>query len=131
MATPFTLANQAATGFSDASSYDQYRPSYPAEGVENFLTNLGVANEKNASIVDLGCGTGKFTELLAARPEQYQIVGIEPHSGMRETLEKKKLGSRIKILDGDAGNMPLQEGWGDSVIAAQVRIKETGIRYLN
>lgn len=124
MATPFALANQAATGFSDAFSYDQYRPSYPAQAVEKLLTNLGVANEKNASIVDLGCGTGKFTELLAARSEQYQIVGIEPHSGMRETLERKNLGLSVKILDGDADNMPLKEGWGDSVIAAQVRSLE-------
>jgi hypothetical protein len=31
------------------------------------------------------------------------------------------LRSGVKILEGDAGNMPIEEGWGDALIAAQVR----------
>jgi ubiquinone/menaquinone biosynthesis C-methylase UbiE len=80
-----------------------------------------VSGKKNARIVDLGCGTGKFTVLLAARPEQFEVVAVEPHKGMREELVKKNLRSRIKIMEGDAGNMPIEEGWGDALIAAQVR----------
>lgn len=118
MAAQFTLPKQASTGFSDASHYDKYRPSYPVEAVEKLLKNIGVAGVQNARIIDLACGTGKFTELLAVRPENYEIVGIEPHQEMREQLEKKGL-PRIKVLAGDACNMPIEDGWGDALIAAQ------------
>jgi hypothetical protein len=40
---------------------------------------------------------------------------------MREELVKKNLRSGVKIMEGDAGNMPIEEGWGDALIAAQVR----------
>ena len=120
MTTPFTLDNRAATGFSNAAAYDFNRPSYPPEAVDKLLTHLGVANVQNARIIDLACGTGKFTELLAARPEQFEIVGVEPHRDMRDVLVKKALGSRVKVEDGDAGNMPIEEDWGDALIAAQV-----------
>jgi ubiquinone/menaquinone biosynthesis C-methylase UbiE len=42
-------------------------------------------------MADLTAGTGKFTELLAARPEHYSIAAIEPHEGMRNVLDKKSL----------------------------------------
>jgi ubiquinone/menaquinone biosynthesis C-methylase UbiE len=122
MAANFNLPEQATTGFSNASHYDKYRPSYPAEAVDKLLKNVGIAGVQNARIVDLACGTGKFTELLAARPENYEIVGVEPHQEMREELIKKDLGSRVKVVTGDACNMPIEEGWGDALIAAQVRI---------
>ncbi|KAG4436889.1 hypothetical protein IFR05_007615 [Cadophora sp. M221] len=119
MTTPFTLDTRAATGFSDAAAYDLNRPSYPPEAVDKLLTHLGVAGVQNARIVDLACGTGKFTELLAARPEQFDVIGVEPHAGMREVLVKKGLGDRVRVEDGDAGNMSIKEDWGDAVIAAQ------------
>lgn len=84
-----------------------------------------MAGVQNARIIDLACGTGKFTELLAARPENYEIVGVEPHQEMREQLVKKKLGPRVKVLAGDACNMPIEEGWGNTVIAAQVRCESS------
>lgn len=121
MAEQFSLPEQATTGFSNASHYDKYRPSYPAEAVDKLLKNLGVAGVQNARIVDLACGTGKFTELLAARPENYEILGVEPHKEMREELIKKDLGPRVKVLAGDACNMPIEDGWGQALIAAQVR----------
>jgi len=119
MAKPFALAKEAANGFQDGSHYDQYRPSYPAEAVQKLLTHLYIANQKNGRIIDLAAGTGKFTELLAARPEEFEIIAIEPHEGMRATLEKKDLGPRVKVLEGNAGNMPVDDDWGDALIAAQ------------
>lgn len=121
MAPSFALDNRAASGFKNASNYDAHRPTYPTAAVEKLLTHLGVANQQNAQIIDLASGTGKFTELLAARPEEFEVLAIEPHGDMRQELVKKKLGSRVKILDGDAAHMPAEEGWGDALVAAQVR----------
>lgn len=127
MTTPFTLDNRAASGFQDGSRYDKYRPSYPAEAVDKLLSHLEVANQKNARVIDLASGTGKFTELLAARPEEFEIVAAEPHAGMREELVKKDLGSRVKVLDGDAGNIPVGVEGADTLIAAQVSSKGSEI----
>ncbi|KAK2628176.1 hypothetical protein QTJ16_002822 [Diplocarpon rosae] len=118
MATPFILDTRAATGFQNASAYDRNRPSYPPEAVEKLLGHLGVAGQQGARIVDLACGTGKFTELLAARDEGFEVVGVEPHDGMRDVLVKKGL-ENVRVVDGDAGNMPVEEGWGDALVAAQ------------
>jgi len=119
MTTPFNLNPRAATGFQNAASYDAHRPTFPAEAVDKLLTHLGVANVKNARIIDLGCGTGKFTEALAGREEEFEVVGVEPHAGMREQLVKKKLRG-VQVEEGNAAHMPIEDGWGDAVIAAQV-----------
>lgn len=118
MAKAFALDNRAQSGFQNASHYDAHRPSYPAEAVDKLLTHLGVANQKNAKLIDLACGTGKFTELLARREEEYEVVGVEPHKGMREELLRKQLRG-VSVEEGDAANMPLEDGWGDALIAAQ------------
>jgi len=117
----FTLAKEADVGFRNAASYEKFRPSYPAEAVSKLLSHLGLADEKNAQIVDLACGTGKFTDLLVARLEEFEILAIEPHKEMRQALEEKKH-ARVKVLDGDAGNMPIEDGWADGLIAAQVNV---------
>jgi len=99
---------------------------YPQEAVEKLLKHLGVAELKNARIIDLASGTGKFTELLVARPEKFEVVAVEPHEGMRSTLEKK--GLLIEVLDGNAESIPVKEGWADALIAAQVSIYFAVIR---
>ncbi|KAH8815174.1 S-adenosyl-L-methionine-dependent methyltransferase [Xylogone sp. PMI_703] len=119
MAVEFALADPAANGFQNASNYDKNRPSYPPEAVEKLLSALKMSGKKNARIIDLACGTGKFTVSLEARPEEYEIVAVEPHKAMRETLEAKNLGARVKVLDGNASSMPIEDGWADACIAAQ------------
>lgn len=120
MAASFALDTRAATGFQNASAYDQNRPSYPPESVNRLLTHLGVAGQEDARVIDLACGTGKFTEVLAAREEKFEIMAVEPHEGMRNVLVMKELGDRVQVADGNAGNMPVEEGWGDALVAAQV-----------
>jgi ubiquinone/menaquinone biosynthesis C-methylase UbiE len=119
MAAPFTINPRAASGFQNASNYDAHRPSFPPEAVNKLLIHLGVANRKNARIIDLACGTGKFTESLVSREEEFEVVGIEPHAGMREQLVKKNLRG-VEVLEGDAAHMLVEDGWGDALIAAQV-----------
>jgi len=119
MASSSTLDNRAATGFKNGANYDTHRPTYPPEAVEKLLTHLGIANQESARVIDLACGTGKFTELLAARAEKFEILAIEPNEGMSQELVKKNLGPRVKVLDGHAVSMLVEEGWGDCLIAAQ------------
>jgi hypothetical protein len=42
-----------------------------------------------------------------------------PFPRKREELVKKSLRG-VKVLEGDAAHMPIEDGWGDALIAAQV-----------
>ncbi|OTB11823.1 hypothetical protein K445DRAFT_209782 [Daldinia sp. EC12] len=112
------LPTAAEEGFKDAASYDAYRPSYPPEAVDTFLTKLKVAEQFGSKIVEIASGTGKFTELLAKRPESFTVKAIEPHHGMREKLAQKDL-TGVEVIDGKADKMPVEDEWGDACIAAQ------------
>ncbi|KAL8713478.1 MAG: hypothetical protein Q9220_002340 [cf. Caloplaca sp. 1 TL-2023] len=113
-----TLPDAAGRGFTNASSYDAHRPSYPPEAVDCLLTKLQVKGVENACIVDLGAGTGKFSQLLASREERYEIFAVEPHDNMRQECEAKNL-QGVNVINGDARNMPVDKQSADAVIAAQ------------
>ncbi|KAL8737353.1 MAG: hypothetical protein Q9181_001770 [Wetmoreana brouardii] len=117
MSPLFSAANR---GFANASSYDTHRPSYPPKAVDDLLAKLQVKDLEQARIVDLAAGTGKFSELLAARDEGYEIIAVEPHEEMRRELEGKEL-KGVRAVDGNAENMGLDGQSVDAVVAAQPR----------
>jgi hypothetical protein len=119
MATSTALPSGALTGFADGSSYDKHRPSYPPEAVDYLLQSLGLYQQDGSRVVDLAAGTGKFTELLAARKEQFDIIAIEPHDGMRAELDQKNL-NKVVSKNGFANEIPVETGWADGLICAQV-----------
>ncbi|OCK78826.1 S-adenosyl-L-methionine-dependent methyltransferase [Lepidopterella palustris CBS 459.81] len=112
------LSDLALTGFANGVLYDQHRPSYPASAVVSLLDAAGVSGVPGARIVDLAAGTGKFTELLAARDEKFDILAVEPHERMRIELERKHL-NRVSVKEGLSTTIPAQNDSVDAVIAAQ------------
>ena len=76
-----SIPSASTKGFQNASSYDKHRPSYPPEVVTRFLEHLQVSGVKRACVVDLAAGTGKFTEMLVGRDENFEILAVEPHDG--------------------------------------------------
>jgi SAM-dependent methyltransferase len=71
-----------------AELYDRARPSYPAAAIDALLEYGGLA--AGARIVEVGAGTGKATELLAARG--LHVVGVEPSAEMAAL-------ARVKLAD--------------------------------
>ncbi|KAI1078290.1 S-adenosyl-L-methionine-dependent methyltransferase [Whalleya microplaca] len=112
------LPSPAEEGFKNASAYDTHRPSYPPEAVDTFMNRLKVARYPNANIIEIASGTGKFTELLADRPERFTVKAIEPHHSMRQKLVEKDLHG-VEVVAGKADKMPVADEWGDACIAAQ------------
>lgn len=108
----------SSDGFKDAKAYDTHRPSYPSEAVQSLLAHLGLAGKSKARIIDLAAGTGKSTELLSARPEEYEILAVEPTASMRETLAEKKLRG-VGVKEGTAEKMDVEDGWADGIVVAQ------------
>lgn len=121
MASTHTIHDAASKGFFDAQKYDAHRPSYPPAALTSLLRYIGLENKPKSRIIDLAAGTGKFTELLAVRPEEYEIIAVEPLDSMRDTLAAKKL-KGVDVRAGTAANIEsVEDGWADGVIVAQVR----------
>ncbi|RFU36077.1 hypothetical protein B7463_g217, partial [Scytalidium lignicola] len=111
-----TIDPRAQAGFANAAAYDAHRPSYPSEAVSSLLSHLNIAGKSGAHIVEVG----KFTELLAAREERYEIIAVEPQADMRAQLKAKNLRG-VTIIEGNAAGMNVEEGWADACVAAQAR----------
>lgn len=118
-----SISQASIDGFAKSASYDTHRPSYPTDAVELLLKKLGVVGVDGLRILDLGAGTGKFTEILAQRPEQFNIVAVEPHDDMAAVLREKQL-HNVDIRSGEARNIPAEDQSFDAVIAAQVCLGE-------
>ena len=66
-----------------------------------------------------GCGTGNYA--LALSPYIGQITGIDYNDGMLEkAIEKTAHLPHVKLLQGNALNLPLPDGYCDAVICTQV-----------
>ena len=92
-----------------AEEYEATRPSYPDE----VLDLLPVAAD--ATVLDLGAGTGKLTRVLARR--YAQVIAVEPLDGMRGILER--VVPQVEALAGSAEEIPLEDASVDAVFAAQ------------
>ena len=66
--------------------------------------------KKNASVIDLGTGTGIIAILLAGRSEAREIVGLEIQEEMCEmagrSVKLNGLEERVRIVNGDIKNAP-------------------------
>jgi trans-aconitate methyltransferase len=115
----FKLKASVQSGFAPAAAYDTHRPTYPSEAVDQLLQRLEIAGVTGAKVIDLAAGTGKFTEILASRPERFTIVAIEPHDDMRRELERKNLAG-TKVINGHAEDLSvIPDQSVAAVIAAQ------------
>lgn len=86
---------EAYTGF--AAVYDMFMDNIPYEEWCEYLTGLlhdyGV---KDGLLLDLGCGTGSLTELLAERG--YDMIGIDYSEEMLDLAMEKRMESGNDIL---------------------------------
>jgi SAM-dependent methyltransferase len=71
-----------------AEAYDEVRPGYPPELVEEALKKGELG--RGSRILEVGCGTGKLTELLIGRG--YAIDAVEPGPRMIEAA-RRRIGS--------------------------------------
>ncbi|MDE7274659.1 MAG: class I SAM-dependent methyltransferase [Lachnospiraceae bacterium] len=86
---------EAYTDF--AGVYDQLMDETPyARWCENIVYELGKYNIENGLVLDLGCGTGSLTELLAA--SGYDMIGVDCSDEMLNIACEKKEKSGYDIL---------------------------------
>jgi len=105
--------DQGIAGFADGVRYHSARPDYPLEAVRFLVEALGI--DSDAHVVDLGAGTGIFTDHLI--PFGPRITAVEPAPGMRAVLEQRL--PTVTVLYGRDDNIPLESGCADCVVVAQ------------
>lgn len=99
-----------AESFGDAvDAYHRGRPPYPVSAVE------WVVPRRARRVLDLGAGTGKFTQLLV--DARLDVVAVEPSARMRDRLAATV--PRAAVLDGSAERIPLPDASVDAVVVAQ------------
>lgn len=112
--TDHRIHEAAARGFEAAvERYERGRPGYPDDAVSYLVAELGIG--PGHDLVELGAGTGKFTELIARTGAE--IIAIEPVAGMRAALGRAC--PTVTVLDGTAEGIPLEDASADAVVAAQ------------
>ena len=104
-----TWAMPAGSGDAWPDDYERGRPGWPPEVVD--VPGL----PREATVVDVGAGTGKLTRLLAAA--FVRVVAVEPSEQMRIRLARAC--PDAEILAGTGQELPLPAGSADAVFAGQ------------
>lgn len=99
----------AASFGAAAQEYRRGRPTYPQAAVE-WLVPAGAK-----TVLDLGAGTGKFTELLVSAG--FDVIAVEPSDGMREQLAQ--VVPAAAVHEGSAEKIPLADASADAAVMAQ------------
>lgn len=87
---------------------------------KHLLQYAPVQLEANATVVDLGSGTGFFTRQLAARFEPVNIIGLDIAEGMLHFSRQQTRTQHIKWLCADAESLPLADQSVDLIFSSLV-----------
>ena len=90
-----------------AATYDRGRDHGPE--VLNLWMNVVssyVEDQQVKTVLDLGCGTGRFTEALATSFDA-EVVGLDPSTKMLTQARAKQRDPRVRYELGHAENIPL------------------------
>jgi len=103
-----------------AVSYDKGRAVTPRalQQWHAFLTTH-IDSSAISLVVDLGCGTGRFSELLAAHFAA-RVVAIEPSQKMLEQAHRKPATGNVMLQRAAAEALPLADGCADLVFMSMV-----------
>jgi len=103
-----------------ASSYDLGRDHGP-EFLDLWMNVVSahVKDQRIKTILDLGCGTGRFTEALAIRFDA-QVIGIDPSKKMLARARSKSSDDRIRYEQGRAESIPIPDNSVDLIFMSMI-----------
>lgn len=103
-----------------AAAYDKARGLAP-ETARLWLDLLSAYIDPTTTslLVDLGCGTGRFSDLLASH-FGIQVIGIDPSSKMIDQACRKPVTGAVTYRRASAERIPLADGRADLIFMSQV-----------
>jgi SAM-dependent methyltransferase len=103
-----------------ATTYDQARALTPARRQRwQRLLSAHLDQSAISLVVDLGCGTGRFSEMLAAELGAW-VMGFDPSEKMVEQARRKPVTAPVAFARASAHALPLADGCVDLVFMSQV-----------
>ena len=103
-----------------ATTYDEARALTPARRRHwRGLLSTHVDCAAISLVVDLGCGTGRFSEMLAAEFDA-RVIGLDPSEKMIDQARRKAATSLVVFGRATADELPLPDGGVDLVFMSQI-----------
>jgi ubiquinone/menaquinone biosynthesis C-methylase UbiE len=102
------------------TSYDRARALAPeTRRLWQGLLSVHISCAEMSLVIDLGCGTGRFSELLAAH-FGVQVIGIDPSLKMLNQARRKLTSDNVVYCQGLAEALPFRDGCADLVFMSMV-----------
>lgn len=106
--------------FDDGAAYEQMMGIWSRFAGEIFLDWL--AAPSGLRWIDVGCGTGAFTELLVERCAPVEIQGIDPSEGQLAFARTRSASRVTEFRQGDAMALPFSADRFDAAVMALVLV---------
>jgi SAM-dependent methyltransferase len=110
--------SESAVYFDDAAAYEAFMGRWSRAAGEIFLD--WIAPPKNARWLDVGCGTGVFTELIVDTASPASVSAVDPSQVQIEHARRQPIEQRADFQIADAQALPFPDNAFDVVVAALV-----------
>ena len=104
--------------YDDGVAYERMMGTWSRAAGGIFLDWL--APSRGLRWIDVGCGTGAFTELLAKHCAPAEVQGVDPSAAQLSFARTRPVGRIAKFHQGDALALPFAEGSFDAAVMALV-----------
>lgn len=109
---PGRRTDLAAAFLAGGGHYHKVRPGYPGESLQ-WLTHNSAGRIRD--VLDVGAGTGKYTQLLAQ--QDWRLTAVDPSADMLAQLRGQL--PQVTVQVGTAEQLPLADGSFDLAVVAQ------------
>ena len=110
--------SQSEIRFEDGAAYERMMGIWSRLAGEVFLDWLSPPTDQHW--IDIGCGNGAFTELLAQRCAPAGILGVDPSEGQLKFAWSRPMAAPARFEQGDAMALPCEDDRFDAAVMALV-----------
>jgi SAM-dependent methyltransferase len=87
--------------------------------VDAYLADLGPTG--GARVLEIGCGTGAISRMLAGLPGVAEVLGVDPSPGLLDRARELAAGNaKLVFEEGDGRRLPLPDAGFDAVVLHRV-----------